>query len=177
MAASQEHERFEVGHPVVHPGQGAGVIAGIVELSLDGEAQHYYRIELVNGAGMLLVPVEQAEQIGLRDAIAGAAAIRIVLQKEPRDLHDDHKARQAGIQNQIRSGDPREVARALRDLAYRERSDGLTSRDERLRDEAAEMLTGELAVAEGLTLDVAQARLREILSTSIDDESVVETPS
>ena len=58
--------RFSSGDPVVHPHQGAGTIADIVTLSHTGEPRRYYNIELVGGDVHIMMPVEQAEEIGLR---------------------------------------------------------------------------------------------------------------
>jgi CarD family transcriptional regulator len=57
---------FKVGDHVVYPSQGAGKIIGMVERPVLGVAQPFFEIELMKGSMSVLVPVAQAERVGLR---------------------------------------------------------------------------------------------------------------
>jgi RNA polymerase-interacting CarD/CdnL/TRCF family regulator len=57
---------FKVGDHVVYPSQGAGKIIGMVERPVQGVAQSFFEIELMKGSMSVLVPVAQAERVGLR---------------------------------------------------------------------------------------------------------------
>ena len=56
---------FKVGDKVLHPIYGAGKLVSIEKRGRDGTASRYYVIELVQGKGRLLTPVEKSEELGL----------------------------------------------------------------------------------------------------------------
>ena len=160
---------FEVGDPIVHPSHGAGRIVAIQAWEVGGVKRRYYSIELVSDHGTLNIPVEQAEESGLRRAVSDPDSIFDVLSEEPATLNSDHRKRQADLADKIHSGDAGQITEALRDLAYREQTSGLTERDPRLKSEAEGMLIGELALQPDLNLDSAAARLQSEVHDAIEE--------
>jgi RNA polymerase-interacting CarD/CdnL/TRCF family regulator len=67
----------------------------------------------------------------------------------------------------VRSGDPKLVAQALRDLAWREHDTSLTSRDMQLKAEAQELLASELALQPGQDVDTVVQRLDTVIQQAI----------
>ena len=169
MAQKNGSTPFKKGEPVVHPDQGAGIIKSIITMTLNGEKRRYFQIDLIDGKGTLLVPIEQAKEIGLRNAFDGLQSINDVLINEPAELDGNHKVRQSHVSDQLSSGDPQEVARALRDLEWRERVDKLTMRDMKLKEQARQLLAGELAAAEGTTMDAASQRIITLLTGAMEE--------
>ena len=168
LEIGEEELEFEEGDPIVHPSHGAGRLLSIQTWAVGGVERNYYNIELINEHGTLMIPVEQAEEAGLRLAISGEDAIRKVLRKAPQELPGDHRKRQSDISDKIHSGKAVKVAEALRDLAYRERIDGLTERDSKLKSEAEDLLIGELTLMAHHDRDSAATRLYEIVQEAMD---------
>ena len=60
---------FNVGDKVVYPMHGAGVIEAVEEREILGEKQSYYILRIPNGDMRVMVPLESAEEVGLRGVI------------------------------------------------------------------------------------------------------------
>ena len=148
---------FQVGDAVVHPAQGAGVVTDIEELRRRGQDRSYYRIELTSPPRTsVMVPVDDAEERGVREAISGSGLKRVwrVLTGSPQMLPDDFATRRAAIKGKLSSGKIRRVAEALRDLAWRRRQEGsLTTTERRLYRKGMDILAGEIAAAKGVDLE------------------------
>lgn len=159
---------FKEGDPIVHPSHGAGRVVAIKTWLVDGVERRYYSIELVNDHGMLMIPIEQAEEAGLRRATVDRGNLYDLLNEEPNELDSDHRKRQAEVADRIRSGDAGLVTEALRDLAWREHTDSLTERDQKLKAEAEQLVIGELALQPDLDLESAAEQLHEQMQEAIE---------
>lgn len=137
-------QTFEIGDLVIHPQHGAGKIKGLKKLTLGNTPQKYYDIDLVT-EGQLMIPVEQAADTGIRP-VKNKKRFIDVLKSKPKKLADNYRKRQAAMAKKIKSGDPAEVAEALRDLAWRQHVDRLPGGDIRLLAKAKEFLVSILSV-------------------------------
>jgi CarD family transcriptional regulator len=160
--------QFKVGDAIVHPNHGAGRIVAVDSWNIAGVERKYYSIELVNDHGTLMIPVDQAEEAGLRAATSNPDTIYAVLTEDPQQLDSDHRKRQATTSDKIRSGDAREITEALRDLAWREATNSLTERDQKLKAEAEDLLIGELALQPDLDLESAASQLHEQIQEAVE---------
>ena len=160
---------FEVGDKVVHPTHGAGVIAAIEEKEMVEAFKFYYIIELTATQMKLMIPVDSAEMIGLRP-VARPAQIRAIyetLQEDPEELVDDFKKRQVLLAEQLKSGNIVDVARVVRDLAWRHESHPLSPTESRQLDAAKQQLAGELSLAEDLEVEESLAKIDAVLQEAI----------
>lgn len=154
---------FRKGQAIVHPGHGAGKIVAVQTMEVAGNKNKYYQIELISGNGTLMIPVKQANEIGLRPATNEIDEIMDILVEEPSNLNDNYRTRQANISTKIYSGDPMQIAEALRDLVWRGRDSNLAEGDTNLKLKAKELLASEVAVRAGIKLATAQQRLETVL--------------
>lgn len=164
---------FEVGDKVVHPAHGAGVIASIEEKELLDEYSQYYIIQLAATDMKLMIPVETAEEIGLRPVATPAQveAIYNTLQAEPRDLVNDFKKRQSILTAQLKSGDIIDVAEVIRDLFWRNEDSPLSPTESRQLEGAEEQLAGELSLAEDIEeVEKAQAEIVRLLQEAVETQ-------
>lgn len=148
---------FQAGDKVVHPYHGAGVIAAVEQSDLLDDFNRYYIIDLAIQEMRLMVPVRTAEEIGLR-RVANAdawAAILEILEGEADELPGDFKARQAELHERMREGTAEALARIVRDMAFRGRDRTYSPTEQRLYEQARNMLGSELALARDT--EVAQA--------------------
>ena len=158
---------FEKGDPVVCPAHGAGIVKGVSELKpLDG-VQRYYEIELVKQVNThVMIPVESAEEQGLRPAITDDELDKVwdVLSDEPQELPSKHRTRYKVINEKFNSGSIEELTEAVRDMAWRRREeDGLTKKGRRIYRRGLDLLAGEVALAQGVKLETAKSRIRKKL--------------
>ena len=158
---------FKKGDAVVHSCHGAGRVVNIQTWQVGDSEGRYYCIELASGEGTLMIPIEQAEEAGLRLAISNSDAIVEVLLDKPQELDEDYRARQSHLADKIHSGDPRLVAQALRDLVWREKVDSLSSKDAKLKAEAQDLLASELSLQPDMDMESATKHLGGIIRRAI----------
>lgn len=161
---------FEKGDPVVHPHQGAGTIDRIITLKRNGEPIRYYSIALVESDSTLMMPVQSAEELGLRKANFGIDSIQEIFEDEPQELADHYRSRHATIRAMIAGGEPDDLARVVRDLAWRgsQPDTDLTKVDNDLLREARKILATEVAARAGVTLDAASRKIDEMIHAAIE---------
>src|SRR6476619_2845811 len=80
---------FQVGDKAVYPAQGVAEIVGIESKEITGKAQRFYVLRILDSDMRILVPVDKAQQVGLRE-VAKEDQIREVydILKE-KELHID----------------------------------------------------------------------------------------
>lgn len=165
---------FKIGDKVVHPYHGAGRVIDIKEKKLLEEGGRYYIIDLVACDGIVMVPTDNVQKIGLR-RVSGTRAISQamdMLTSTPDTLSSDHRERQALAQEKLRTGDLIKVTEVVRNLAWRDYQKGLTRTDSKLYEQAQTFLASELALAKEIGL---QEAVRE-LQTALRDEQLAEEP-
>ena len=162
---------FQVGDAVVHPLLGAGVVTEIEELRRRGRDRSYYKIEMTNHPRTnVMVPVSDAEEHGVREAISASRVKRVwrVLTSPPRSLPGDFAARRAALSDKLSSGETNRVAEALRDLAWRRMKEGhLTTTERRLYRKGMNILAGEIAAAKGVGLGAVKLQVGNWISEGL----------
>jgi len=163
---------FQVGDTCVHPDYGAGIITAIKEMGfLGNERKRYYSIELISQPGTtVMVAVKNEEKVGLRSPIARRKLSRVwhILRDSPRTLPSDHNERYALLQEKLLHRDILEIAKILRDLAWRkEDRNSLTVRGKQLYEKSLELLASEIAGAQGSEFDTAETQIVDRLDASI----------
>jgi CarD family transcriptional regulator len=155
---------FRKGEKVVHPRHGAAVVEDLVELERFGEQRVYVKLRLPHGL-TLMVPVESAEQVGLRGVVSRDEldeVFDLLRGEEGRTPILWGKRYRANLAKLI-SGDIYHVAEVVRDLSLRERGRGLSSAEKRMLAKAREILISELTFVVGSTEENAEAMLDEVL--------------
>jgi CarD family transcriptional regulator len=157
---------FEIGDKVVHPSHGAGKVIDIKEKNLSKQLGYYYIIDLVAYDGIVMVPVNNVQGIGLRPVSGRRVISRAmnILASTPDTLPSDFKERQARVQEKLKTGNFITITEVVRNLAGRNRQKGLTMADSRLYQRAQSFLASELALAKGIELQEAMKQLQIALS-------------
>jgi RNA polymerase-interacting CarD/CdnL/TRCF family regulator len=162
---------FQVKEAVVHPNYGTGVITEIKERHIFGQGKRYYSIDLLGEPGTtVMVPVGKEESFGLRRPVPKDRLSRLwrILRSEPDALPSDHKERYAVIQEKLQEGDFFQIAKAVRDLAWRrEEKRRLTTVGRRLYETGLGLLSSELAAVQGSDVNTAEAEIAERLEASV----------
>lgn len=157
---------------VFHPQRGAGIVTDIQEMSVVGNEEPYYRVELATGE-TLLTPVRKSGEAKLV-RVTGPEAISEVLVSKPEALVNDFRQRTFGLEEKVGSGNPLQVAEALRDLAWRKHTARLSTGDIRLMEKARKTLVNALVVKPDLNIGVASKLLDTMLKQTVtkwDDAS------
>ncbi len=156
---------FKTGDPIVHPSRGAGIITALIKRSVGGEVIHYYQIEMLGETALrLLLPIEKAVELGIRPAISREQLPQIweILQSSPADLPGNSRKRYRALKEQLVTADTLQIAEVVRDINSRRQADGsLKTRDRNIYLASLNLLSGEIAAAQGLELSVARALVKE----------------
>ena len=161
---------FDIGDKVVHPTHGAGLVKGIKEQDLLEQFHRYYVIDLVVDDRTLMIPVSNAEEIGLRSISQKPVLSQVwhTLDATAETLSDDYKKRQKRIQEKLKTGDAIKVAEVIRDLSALKREDHLTSFDTKLLERAQQFLASEVALVEGVQVGKAEQMISETLDNGME---------
>lgn len=155
---------YSEGDRIIHPRYGAGVVTGEKSLKFKGEARKYHVVELIGGRGEVMIPIKLAEDMDIRMAIKNMETIEEVFYNQPQVLSDNYRTRQAKINDKISTRDPKALAQALRDLAWREHVHKLTGVEQKMKTRLIKMLSREMAVIRpNMTIKNATSRLTNML--------------
>lgn len=160
--------QYEIGQNVIHPSHGPGEIVGVTEMDLVDGFTNYYVIEFARQL-TLHIPVRKTDELGLRKTMskANVADVFATLRDNPHELPDEYKLRHQKIEGLLQSGHPVEIAKAVRELAWREKSAGLSKIDGDLFTKGKEMLATEIALVTGSDLHEAQEKINLALTQAV----------
>ena len=168
---------YSRGDQIIHPRYGAGTITGKKKMTFKGKTRSYHIVELVGNRGEVMIPVEAASDMNIRPAIEDLSIIEEVFGKPPASLSDDYRSRQASIQKQIQGREPEAMAKALRDLYWREQTDKLTSVELKMKSNLIKMLSHEIAViCPDMTVEKANSQLMQMLHRMVQRDDEESTP-
>lgn len=151
---------FKVGDAIVHPLHGAGIVTGFKSLGQQSELR-YYNIELMGDRKTsLMVPVQRANEVGLRTAIASSNLGEVwqVLFADPVSLPQDHKQRYKILTDQLHDRITLNVAGVVRDMVWRQHQTGgnLAQKGREILQKSVHMLAEEVAVSSKISLEAAE---------------------
>ncbi len=157
---------FRKGDRVMYPNHGAAAIEDLVERDTSGERRTYLQLRFVRGQLTVMVPVDNAEQVGVRDVISREEIEKVfaLLREEegwtPPLWSQRYKLNLA----KLVSGDVYQGAELVRDLSLRQSRKPLSPAEKRLLERAREILVSELCYAIDSTGEEAEALLDEVLA-------------
>ncbi len=142
---------FKVGDKVVYPMHGAGVIEAIEEKEVLGEKRKYYVMRMPIGDMKVMVPMDSAGEVGIRQVIdeAGIQKVFNILRDKKSTMSTNWNHRYRANMEKIKSGNIFEVAEVVRNLVLRDREKGLSTGERKMLDNAKQILVSELVLAKG----------------------------
>ena len=173
---------FGVGDKVVYPHHGAATIEKKEKKDVFGKKQDYLVLRLAYGDLTLMVPADNAEEIGLRDVINDEEVEEVfaVLRKKEARMPTNWSRRFKNHVEKLKSGDIYQVAEVVRNLTIREKDKGLSAGEKRMLGKARQILVSELTFALKMDEETAEAKLDEVLGKGdpvITDDEPVKTPA
>ncbi len=142
----------------VYPGNGIGIIEKIESKDVQGVKQKYYVLNMEEKRMKVLVPVKNAEALGLRPLMTPQTLLklfRIFKEKSKKKVEKDWKLRYQGNLNKLKSGIYRDLAEVIRDLHKRYKKDELSIMEKKLYDNAINSLTAEISIIKSIEKEKA----------------------
>ncbi len=152
---------FQVGDKIVHPMHGAGVVAGIVDQKVNGVTRSYYELELPIGGMLVMIPMENSEEIGVRPIIDKEQGEKVIASFEHIEVEMDQNWNRRYRENMLRmkSGDLLEVAHVVKGLMLREEARGLSNGERKMLHSAKQILISELVLSQCCSYEEIEARI------------------
>lgn len=156
---------FKVGDRVVYPHHGAAVIEKKEKRTVFGEEKEYFVLRMAHGDMILAVPVDKAEEVGMRWPISTEDVEDLFEVLGRRDVREpaNWSRRFKNHQEKLKSGDVYQVAEVVRNLALREADKGLSAGEKSLFNKARNVLVSELSFALNVSEDEALKRVEAAL--------------
>jgi CarD family transcriptional regulator len=138
---------FKVGQKVVYPNHGIGTIEQIEQKQIGANSLPFYMLRLASTNSLVLVPVANASEVGLRSPITSAECEMLVkhLSDNFANASSDWKDRFKDFSEKMRTGDIFAVADVLKGLTYLSHSKPLSFREQRMLERARYLVISELA--------------------------------
>jgi CarD family transcriptional regulator len=157
---------FDVGDRVVYPHHGAAVITKREKRKINGSTTEYLVLEMAHGELTLAVPVDRAEEVGMRWPISTEDVEDLFEVLGRRDVREpaNWSRRFKNHQEKLKSGDVYQVAEVVRNLALRDQAKGLSAGEKSMFLKARSVLVSELSFALDVSEDEAQSRVEDQLS-------------
>jgi CarD family transcriptional regulator len=158
---------FHVGDKAVYPAQGVAEVVGIDQKEISGKIQRFYVLRVLDSDMRILVPVDKAEQVGLREVVQEEQIREVYDILKEKELHIDKQTwnrRYRGFMEKIKTGSLFEVAEVFRDLYRLKTTKTLSFGERRMLDTAKNLIVKELSVAKNTTEVKVEKELERIFN-------------
>ena len=139
---------FEIGDKVVYPMHGAGIIEDIEEKEVLGEIRKYFVMRLPIGDMKVMVPVDNVEEIGVREIIGDEEfkEVMSILRDDRSEMPQNWNRRYRANMDRIKSGDIYEIAAVVRNLLMLDMEKGLSTGERKMLSSSKQMLLSEIVL-------------------------------
>ena len=160
---------FNIGDKIVYPMHGAGTIKDIEEKNILGKTEPYYILEMP-GEVKVMVPINKAESIGVRNVIDKEKADKVfsILGHDSTEMSMNWNKRYRDNMDKMKSGDIYEVADVVRNLSFKQKEKGLSTGEKKMLVNAKQILISELVLAEHSSKDDVENLIEDTICKSFE---------
>lgn len=145
--------KFTVNEKVVYPSQGVGLITEIFDKNFRGTTMQYYKIYIEVSDMVVLVPVNKADELGIRPIVGAEEAEKALnsLSDDFEPITSDWKMRYQMNLDLLKKGTIADIAAIVRCLYNRSKVKELPILERKLYDQAKKLLEDEISLAMGIS--------------------------
>jgi len=153
--------QFKLDQKVVYPSQGVGVVTEIFEKTIKEVTTLYYKIYIEASDMVVMVPVDNAEMLGIRQIVSKeeAEAALNLLSDDFEPITSDWKLRYQMNLELLKKGTVKDIATIVRCLYNRSKVKELPIQERKLYDSAKKLLEDEIAFALGKSAKEIEAEI------------------
>lgn len=158
--------KFQIDQKIVYPSQGVGKITEIFDKNFRGQTMTYYKIYIEASDMMVMVPLEKAEELGIRAIVSKEEAQQALdlLSDDFGPITSDWKERYQNNLNLLKKGTIADIATIVRCLYNRSKVKELPILERKLYDSAKKLLEDEIAVA----MDIPVKEVETLIHTKLE---------
>lgn len=153
---------FKIGDKIVYPMHGAGTIVGIEKKKILGDTHEYYILEMPAGNVKVMVPVKNAEEIGVRNVLTEEYVDEVidVFKNYIGEKYDNNwnKRYRENIER-MKKGDLKEIAKIAKALLVRDREKALSNAERKMFVNAKNILFSELSLIKKMSYEELEEML------------------
>ncbi|MBQ7613395.1 MAG: CarD family transcriptional regulator [Spirochaetaceae bacterium] len=156
---------FKVDDVLVYPGQGVGTITEISDIDVGDEVVTYYVVYLREIDMTVLIPIDKAEERGLRHIVSKKEATQALefLSNEPTNMPSDWKLRYQMNMDLFKSGKILDICTVIRSLYHRGKMKDLPIQEKKLYESSYKILQDEISAALKISLEEAEVAIHKAL--------------
>ena len=159
---------FKAGEMAVYPAHGVGVVQAIeTKCFTSGEKKFFYVLRILDTGITIMIPMENAEQVGLRGVMSVTAVRTVYKILKEREVELEPKPwnrRYRHYMEKLKSGSPFEIAEVLRNLLLLKSEKALSFGERKMLDAARSLLVKEISIAKSVSEEAVEADLRRFLN-------------
>jgi CarD family transcriptional regulator len=158
---------FKAGDKVVYPGHGVGEINAVSSRVIAECKQEIFEITILSSGMRIMVPVAQAQCVGLRKVVDRKAVEKVYQILRDRNFKIDTQTwnrRFREYSQKIKTGSVFEIAEVLRDLSVLSADKELSFGEKKMLDAAQSLLVSEISIAKARSHDKVMDELQQIFS-------------
>lgn len=160
---------FKIGDKAVYPAQGVAEVVSIEEKDIAGNRQKFYVLRILDTDRKIMVPVNNAQNVGLRPPISETEIREIFEILRERTIAFDNQTwnrRYRGFMDKIKTGSVFDVAEVMRDLYRLKAEKSLSFGERRMLETARSLIVKEIAVARRKSEAKIQAEIEKIFESN-----------
>ncbi|AGK99247.1 CarD family transcriptional regulator [Clostridium pasteurianum] len=154
---------LKVGETIFIPKYGAGIVTSIEDRELYGKVYNYIVITFIINDMKFYIPKERINIYNIRH-ISGKdeinAALKII-EEDIDEINNDWSKRYRGNRRKINTGNILKIAEVIRDLYYMKDKEIMPPGEEKILEEAANMIVSEIMLVFNLEIDTAYELIRK----------------
>jgi len=141
---------LSTGQKVAYPGQGVCEVEEVGKRNVGGCVTSCYLLRVLGDDSHILVPVANAETVGIRSLISRRQCRRLIdrLSEDFEDVSTDWKTRSKQFAEKLQSGDVFEAAEVLKKLTFLSHGKKLSFREQTLLEKAKFLIVSEITNAQ-----------------------------
>jgi CarD family transcriptional regulator len=157
---------FRIGDRIAHPMHGAGIIDGIETRKINGVEREDYILKLPVGDMLVMIPVDNCEEIGVRPIVDPEEAENIIQAIPDIEINMTQNWNKRYRENmlKIKSGDLMEVAAVVKGLMIRDIDKGLSTGERKMLHSAKQILISEIVLSQCSSYEDIEKRLNIAMS-------------
>lgn len=159
---------FKEHQEVVYPLQGVGHITAIEERDFKDKKLMYYHIYLEVSDMMVMVPVDKAEELGIRAIVPSSEAKKALtlVSEEAEPVTADWKMRYQMNLDLLKKGSVMDIATVVRTLYHRSKVKELPILERKLFDSALKLMVDEVS----FSLNKSKEEVEELIFSKLETE-------